>query len=40
MIKKEHLYTFDEADRLVELNKIKITKTLIKKKKEVEPSNK
>ena len=26
MMKKEHLYTFDEQDRLVELNKIRITK--------------
>jgi hypothetical protein len=27
MIKKEHLYTFDEDDRLVQLNKFKITRT-------------
>ena len=30
MIKKEHLYTFDDADRLIELNKYKITKIRVK----------
>ena len=33
-IKKEHLYTFDDADRLVELDKYKITKIPIKRAKE------
>jgi hypothetical protein len=30
MIKKEHLYTWDENDRIIELNKVRIIKIPIK----------
>jgi hypothetical protein len=36
MLKKEHLYTWDENDRIVELNKIRITKIPIKRANENE----